>query len=164
MRRSSALSILVCSVGLISAHAQEAPTLRLPEVAAPKSYKADLSLDPTKPTFSGNISIQLTIKQSVDMAFEFMKAHFDELAAKRPTGGGFDAGATFPQVGDGFCSAERRQALQDFLRPRVDKFTGAPRALSHVLESIDDCIAVKAAEEPSVVEFLKQYLPAKLRA
>ncbi len=91
------------------------------------------------------------------MAFDFMKAHFDEIATKRPTGGGFDAGAVFPQVGASYCSAERKQQLQDFFEPRVDKFTGAPRALSQVLESIDVCTALKAEEEPSVEAFLRKY-------
>jgi alanyl aminopeptidase len=91
------------------------------------------------------------------MAFDFMKAHFDEIAAKRPTGGGFDAGAIFPQVGVSYCSAERKQQLESFFEPRVEKFTGAPRALSQVLETIDDCVALKADEEPSVIAFLKKY-------
>ena len=91
------------------------------------------------------------------MPFEFMKAHFDEIAAKRPTGGGFDAGSLFPRVGASFCDTQMRQELQTFFQPRVDKFTGAPRALSQVLESIDVCIAEKQAQEPSVEAFLKNY-------
>lgn len=86
-----------------------------------------------------------------------MKAHFDEIATKRPTGGGFDAGTVFPQVGASYCSAAQKQQLQDFFEPRVEKFTGAPRALSQVLESIDDCTALKSAKEPSVEAFLKKY-------
>jgi alanyl aminopeptidase len=91
------------------------------------------------------------------LAFDFMKAHFDEIAAKRPTGGGFDAGAVFPEVGASYCSTQEKQQLQDFFQPRVDKFTGAPRSLSQVLESIDVCEAFKQAEEPSVEAFLKKY-------
>ena len=91
------------------------------------------------------------------MPFEFMQAHFDEIAAKRPTGGGFDAGAYFPRVGQSFCDAQSKQELQNFFQPRVDKFTGAPRALSQVLESVDVCIAEKQAQEPSVEAFLKNY-------
>lgn len=90
------------------------------------------------------------------MAFDFMKAHFDELAAKRPTGGGFDAGAAFPYVGASFCSPEEKEQLQSFFQPRIDKFTGGPRTLSNVLESIDVCIAEKAAQQPSVEAFLKK--------
>ncbi|HZS55284.1 MAG TPA: M1 family metallopeptidase [Bryobacteraceae bacterium] len=91
------------------------------------------------------------------MAFDFMKAHFDEISAKRPTGGGFDAGAVFPEVGASYCSAQQKDELQSFFQPRVDKFTGAPRALSQVLESVDVCAALKASEEPSVEAFLKKY-------
>ncbi len=91
------------------------------------------------------------------LALDFMKAHFDEIAAKRPTGGGFDAGSVFPYVGASYCSAEDKQKLQDFFQPRVDKFTGAPRTLSQVLETIDVCTALKTAQEPSVVAFLQNY-------
>jgi cytosol alanyl aminopeptidase len=91
------------------------------------------------------------------LAFEFMKAHFDEIAKKRPTGGGFDAGAEFPYVGVSFCDAQSRAALQSFFAPKVDQFTGAPRNLQQVLETIDVCIANKAAQEPSVIAFLKHY-------
>ncbi len=91
------------------------------------------------------------------MAFNFMKAHFDEIAAKRPTGGGFDAGAEFPYVGASFCDKQSEEELKSFFEPRVDKFVGAPRILAQVLERIDSCIATKAAQEPGVVAFLKQY-------
>lgn len=91
------------------------------------------------------------------LSFEFLKAHFDEIVAKRPTGGGFDFGSEFPRVGAAFCDAQSKAALQDFLAPRVDQFTGAPRVLQQVLEGIDVCIANKAAQEPSVIAFLKQY-------
>ncbi len=89
--------------------------------------------------------------------FEFLKAHYDEIIAKRPTGGGFDFGSVLPQVGASYCDAESKRELQDFLGPRVEKFTGAPRTLSQVLESIDVCIAEKSAQEPSVAAFLRKY-------
>lgn len=91
------------------------------------------------------------------MPFDFMKAHFDEISAKRPTGGGFDAGAYFPYVGISFCDAQSRDELRSFFESKVDRFTGAPRMLQQVLEGIDVCIANKAAQEPSVVAFLKHY-------
>ncbi|MBV8553114.1 MAG: M1 family metallopeptidase [Acidobacteriaceae bacterium] len=91
------------------------------------------------------------------MAFDFMKAHFDELAAKRPTGGGFDGGALFPEVGASFCSEQEKEELKSFFEPRIDKFTGGPRTLSNVLEEIDVCTAEKSAQESSVEAFLKKY-------
>ena len=91
------------------------------------------------------------------LGFDFMKAHFDELAAKRPTGGGFDAGAEFPNVGASFCDSNNKSELQNFFKPRVEKFTGAPRALAQVLEEIDVCIATKKEQEPGVDAFLRKY-------
>jgi alanyl aminopeptidase len=91
------------------------------------------------------------------MPFEFVKEHFDEIAAKRPTGGGFDFGALLPRVGQSYCDAESRDELKSFFEPRVTQFVGAPRTLSQVLEGINVCIAEKAAQEPSVVAFLKKY-------
>jgi cytosol alanyl aminopeptidase len=91
------------------------------------------------------------------LAFQFLKANFDEIAKKRPAGGGFDGGALFPYVGTSYCDAQSKAELQSFFAPRIDQFTGGPRILEQVLESIDVCIANKAAQEPSVIAFLKHY-------
>ncbi len=89
--------------------------------------------------------------------FEFLKAHFDEIVNKRPTGGGFDFGSILPYVGVSFCDTQSKSELESFLKPRIDKFLGAPRTLNQVLEGIDVCVAEKAAQEPSVVSFLEKY-------
>ncbi len=91
------------------------------------------------------------------LAFEYMQAHFDELAAKRPQGGGFDAGSRFPAVGQSYCDAQSKAELQSYFEPRIAKFTGGPRALAQTLEGIDLCTATKAAQEASVVAFLRNY-------
>ncbi len=95
--------------------------------------------------------------QTRKLAFTFMKQHFDELAAKRPTGGGADAGAYFAFVGASFCDAESEAELKSFFEGRVSKFVGAPRLLAQTLESIHACAANKALQEPSVEEFLKGF-------
>ena len=92
-----------------------------------------------------------------DMSFDFLKAHYDEILAKRPTGGGFDFGAELPFVGASYCNEADKAKLQDFFQPRVDKLLGAPRNLKLVSESINGCIAQKAEMEPSVEAFLKNY-------
>lgn len=97
-------------------------------------------------------------QQSADTrkaAFDFMKKNFDALAARRPTGGGADAGARFVQVGRSFCDPESESELKDFFEPHVDQFVGAPRLLAQTLEGIRACIANKQKQEPSVEEFLK---------
>jgi alanyl aminopeptidase len=91
------------------------------------------------------------------LAFEFLKAHWDQVVARMPTGGGFDFGADLPRVGGSYCDASMRDELRTFFAPRVDKFLGAPRALDQTVEAIDLCIANKAAQEPGVGVFLAKY-------
>jgi alanyl aminopeptidase len=90
------------------------------------------------------------------LAFAFLKAHYDEIVAKRPQGGGSDFGARLPAVGSSYCDAQSKQELQAFFAPRIDKFTGGPRSLSQTLERIDVCIAEKSSEEAGVKAFLEQ--------
>ena len=91
------------------------------------------------------------------VAFDFVKAHFDQIAAKMPSGGTFEFGSLLPQVGGSFCDLQSRTELQDYFKPNVSKFIGAPRTLDQVLEGIDVCVANKAAQEPSVAAFLQKY-------
>jgi alanyl aminopeptidase len=90
-------------------------------------------------------------------SLNFLKAHFDEILAKRPTGGGFDFGSVLPYVGGSYCNATDKAALKDFFEPRVDKLLGARRNLNQVLETIDVCIAQSAQQTPSVAAFLSKY-------
>jgi alanyl aminopeptidase len=91
------------------------------------------------------------------LPFHFVQAHFDEIVAKRPTGGGFDFGSALPNVGASYCDAQSKSELQTFFEPRATQFTGGPRALAQTLESIDLCIANKSAQQPSVTAFLRKY-------
>jgi cytosol alanyl aminopeptidase len=91
------------------------------------------------------------------LAFDFMKQNIDALAAKRATGGGSDSGARFASVGASFCDAQSERELKQFFEPKVKQFVGAPRMLAQTLESIQSCIANKAAQQPSVESFLKGY-------
>jgi alanyl aminopeptidase len=91
------------------------------------------------------------------LPFEFLKAHFDQVVSKMPSGGGFDFGSVLPQVGGSYCDADSRRELEEYFKPRVDKFTGASRTLDQVLESIDLCIARVEAQKPGVAAFLAKY-------
>jgi alanyl aminopeptidase len=91
------------------------------------------------------------------MAFEFVKAHYDEILAKRPTGGGFDFAALLPRSGSSFCDAQSKQELKDFFDPKVDKLLGARHALNETLEGIDVCIATRAVQSESLEAFLRKY-------
>jgi cytosol alanyl aminopeptidase len=91
------------------------------------------------------------------LAFEFLKAHFDEIMKDNPSIFGSSFGSFLPQVGSSFCDAQSRKELRDYFTPLVDKYEGAPRNLAQVLESVDLCIARVAAQRPSVSEFLAKY-------
>ncbi len=67
------------------------------------------------------------------MPFEFIKAHYDEILAKRPPIGIFDYSSSFPIVGSSFCDARSRAELKDFFDPRVDKSLGARHTLNETL-------------------------------
>ena len=58
------------------------------------------------------------------LPLNFLKAHFDEIVTKMPTGGGFDFGSVLPEVGASYCDASSRDELKTFLAPKVDKFVG----------------------------------------
>jgi alanyl aminopeptidase len=88
---------------------------------------------------------------------DFVKTHFEELMKDHPSIFGFDFGSLLPYIGYGFCDSASRSELQAFFAPLVSQYTGAPRTLTQMLESMDLCIANKAAQQPNIVEFLKRY-------
>ena len=63
-----------------------APTLRLPPVAKPSHYDLDLTLDPSKPTYPGVVSVQLTILAATDVIW--MNATDLKVTAVTSTAGG----------------------------------------------------------------------------
>jgi cytosol alanyl aminopeptidase len=88
-----------------------------------------------------------------DLAYDFVKQNWDAMIAKFPT----DTGAFLPYVAAGYCDEQHRQDAGDFFDGRSTKYTGGPRTLAQVLESIDLCVAYKQAQQPSVTEFLQKY-------
>ena len=87
--------------------------------------------------------------------FEFVKTHFDQIVELLGDSM-FSGRGQLPNVGLGFCDAQSKSELQSFFEPRLGQLVGAPRVLAHVLEGIDQCIAIKAEQEPSVTSFLEK--------
>jgi alanyl aminopeptidase len=92
-----------------------------------------------------------------EWAFHNVQAHYDEILAKRPSGGGLDLAALLPAVGRGLCDEASRRALNDYFADRSPQFTGGPRILAQTLEGIDLCIARKRAQGDAIVAYLNQY-------
>ncbi len=50
-----------------------------------------------------------------------------------------------------------RAEAETFFKERSAKASGGPRMLAQALERISQCSAMRAAQQPGVIEFLKQY-------
>jgi cytosol alanyl aminopeptidase len=87
--------------------------------------------------------------------FEFLKAHYDHVVQLLGESA-FSGKSQLPNVGAGFCDAQAKNELESYFDPRLHELLGTPRVLAHVLEGIDQCIAIKAEQEDSVTAFLRR--------
>jgi alanyl aminopeptidase len=60
-----------------------------------------------------------------------------------------------PWVGAGLCAPDTRQEIGTFFEKRSASVTGAPRVLARILESVDQCVALKQAQQPALAVYLK---------
>ena len=90
---------------------------------------------------------------SREQVYEFVKKNYDALARVLPPESVRSLG--FPAAL--FCEAGLRKDAGAFFTERMKTVVGGPRALSHVLEAIDICIAQKAALTPKLSVFLSRY-------
>ena len=88
----------------------------------------------------------------IDVSFAFLKEHYDAVIARLPGELAGDA----PRFAEAFCSAHDRAEVDAFFKGRVEKLTGAPRALAQVLEGITLCNAQRELQAPSFASFLKK--------
>ena len=77
--------------------------------------------------------------------------------AGNPSIMGLSLGAVLPNVGRSFCDAVSRRELVAFFSPLTKKYDGAQHSLDETLETVDQCIALVAAQGASVREFLERY-------
>lgn len=95
--------------------------------------------------------------RTAGVPFEFVRQHYDAIAARLPGGLVGDYTARLPVVASPFCDEERRREAEAFFKDRSAHATGGPRILAQVLEIINLCTATRAAQQPAVAEFLRQY-------
>ncbi|MCE9573934.1 MAG: M1 family metallopeptidase [Deltaproteobacteria bacterium] len=86
------------------------------------------------------------------LAYEFTRAHFDEIAAKLPEPFRPYLGYTFAFL----CDDAKRPEIEAFFGPRVAKFDGGPRVMAQALEQLTLCAASRKAQTPAVTAFLKK--------
>jgi alanyl aminopeptidase len=85
------------------------------------------------------------------LAFDFARANYAALAGRIPS----DWVSFFPWMATGFCDGERRAETEAFYRDRMARVDGGPRSLDQALEAMDQCIARRQAQQPSVARFLE---------
>jgi aminopeptidase N len=94
------------------------------------------------------ISVSLSMPASRDLAWSYIKSHWDSVKAQLTTEmGGYLVSAT-----GGFCSAERRDDVQNFFDSH--KVAASGRALNHATERINGCIEFRHLQEPNLKKWL----------
>ena len=86
-----------------------------------------------------------------EAAYAFIKAHFDEVAAKLPASWRYGLAYAFSPL----CDTARRPEIEAFFKARVEAFDGGPRVYQQELEQLALCDARKHARTPGVEAFLK---------
>lgn len=92
----------------------------------------------------------ISTPQTQTLAFDFVQAHFDEIARMLP----FFIKPALPMVGSAFCDPASREKLAAFFAPRTGQLPGSERVLAQTLESIDSCIALKSEQSQSIHAFV----------
>jgi aminopeptidase N len=94
------------------------------------------------------IALLLGRRETQDLAWEFVAQHWTAISRKATV----NSGARIVEATGGFCSAEKRDEVASFFA--VHPVESAERTLAKALGSIDACIALRAAEEPGLRQWL----------
>jgi aminopeptidase N/puromycin-sensitive aminopeptidase len=84
-----------------------------------------------------------------EIAWDYLKAHWDSLAEKVTTFGG---GGAVSALG-GFCSIEKRDEIKQFFA--THRAPGAERALQQSLQRINSCVEFKQLQTDNMQKFLR---------
>jgi aminopeptidase N/puromycin-sensitive aminopeptidase len=96
------------------------------------------------------IALLISRRETQDQAWEFVQKHWAEIERKSTE----NSGARIVEATGAFCTVERRDEVVSFFATHpVDS---AERTLAKAIDSINDCIHLRAAQEPQ----LKQWLDA----
>lgn len=91
-------------------------------------------------------------RRTRELGFQFVKEHFDAIAAKLPQVYRPYLAFSFVPV----CDEGRRSEIQTFFGPRIEKLDGGPRIMAQALETMSLCAAQRKAQAPGVEAFLRR--------
>ena len=94
------------------------------------------------------MAIELNQRQTRDVAWPWIQAHWDLVKAQLTTASGADLVSA---VGS-FCTVQQRDEVKGFFA--AHKVDAADRTLAKSLDSIDDCVRLRAAQEPNLQKWL----------
>jgi cytosol alanyl aminopeptidase len=91
-----------------------------------------------------------SITRTRDVAYSFLQEHYEALKPRMSE----ELVASLAWLGAGYCDPVKRQEVAAFFSERSAKAPGGERVLAQVLERVDLCITLKAAQGCSVESFL----------
>ena len=94
------------------------------------------------------IALELNQRQSRDLTWAWIEQHWDKVQAQLTTASGGDLVAATGS----FCTVDKRNEVATFFA--THKVEAADRALAKALDSIDDCVRLRAAQEPKLKAWL----------
>ncbi|MBS0379962.1 MAG: M1 family metallopeptidase [Proteobacteria bacterium] len=114
----------------------------------------DFSLDPQLDPGSAGRIVFLAVgnPRTREVAWKWLDAHEAAAVGRLPVM--FQA-AAFASLGNSFCSAAERASFETVLGNKLKPLNGGDIAVGRALESIDDCIALRASLGDSITRTLK---------
>jgi aminopeptidase N len=96
----------------------------------------------------GLIALLLQRRETQDQAWDFVEQRWAEIARKSTAG----SGARIVESAGAFCTVEKRDAVTTFFAAR--SVVSSQRTLAKTVESINDCIQLRAKQEPELRRWL----------
>ena len=94
------------------------------------------------------IALLLERRETQDLAWEFVKQHWAEIQKKST----INSGTRIVEATGTFCTVQKRHEVAEFFG--AHSVEGSGRALAKSLDSIDDCVHLREAQEPELRRWL----------
>jgi len=98
------------------------------------------------------IALLLSRRETQNQAWDFVQQHWSEIQRKATA----NSGARIVEAAGAFCSVEKRDAVTSFFAAHA--VPGSERTLAKALESINDCVQLRAAQEPELRRWLDEQM------
>ena len=94
------------------------------------------------------IALLLERRETQDLAWEFVQQHWSEIQRKAT----INSGTRIVEAAGTFCTVEKRDSVAEFFAAHPAE--GSARALAKSLDSINDCVHLREAQEPELRRWL----------